>query len=356
LAENLAHTPLPEASVPKKVLITGISGFVGTHLTEYLLANFADHLIVHGIYNSESQPAQVSLPEPASAATLHYLNLEDTARLTDLLEELRPDYIFHLAARSFVGPAISDPGLTLNTNVNITLNLFEAVRIAGLARQVRILNAGSSDQYGFVQPGELPVKETTPFRPSNAYAVSKIAQEMLGYQYFRSYKLHIVNTRAFNHVGPRQSPELAVGAFARQIALAEAGRIEPVVQVGNLDASRDFTDVRDIVRGYWLALAPEIEGYPGCQPGEAYNICSGRSYVMKDMLERLIKMARCPLQVQFDATRMRPSDVPNVRGDYSKFNQATGWEPVYSLEQSLTDLLNSCREIVRKQPAASSQN
>ena len=355
MAENLAHAPLPESSVPKKVLITGISGFVGTHLTEYLLANFADHLTVHGVHNSETPPAQISLPGPASAARLHYLNLEDTARLTDLLEELRPDYIFHLAARSFVGPAITDPGLTLNTNVNITLNLFEAVRIAGLARQVRILNAGSSDQYGFVRPEDLPVKETTPFRPGNAYAVSKIAQEMLGYQYFRSYNLHIVNTRAFNHVGPRQSPELAVGAFARQIALAEAGRSAPVVQVGNLDASRDFTDVRDIVRGYWLALAPKIEGQPGCQPGEVYNICSGRSFVMKDMLGRLIKMAQCPLQIQFDSTRMRPSDVPNVRGDYSKFHQATGWEPAFSLEQSLADLLNSWREIVRQQSVVSGQ-
>lgn len=330
------------------MLITGISGFVGTHLTEYLLTNFADHLTVHGISHGDNQPSQTSLGEPASAAILHQLNLENTALLTDLLEDLRPDYIFHLAARSFVGPAITDPGLTLNTNINITLNLFEAVRIAGLVGQVKILNAGSSDQYGFLQPQDLPVKETTPFRPGNPYAVSKIAQEMLGYQYYRSYNLHIVNTRAFNHVGPGQSAELAVGAFARQIALAEAGRIEPVVQVGNLEASRDFTDVRDIVRGYWLALAPHIESHRGCQPGEAYNICSGRSYRMWDILDRLIALSRCPLQVQPDATRMRPSDIPSVRGDYSKFQQATGWEPTFQLEQSLADLLNSWRKVVLK--------
>jgi GDP-4-dehydro-6-deoxy-D-mannose reductase len=229
--------------------------------------------------------------------------------------------------------------------MNVTLNLFEAARVAGLAGQVRILNAGSSDQYGFLQPGDIPVRETTPFRPGNPYAVSKIAQEMLGYQYYRSYNLHIVSTRAFNHVGPRQSAELALGAFARQIALAEVGRIEPVVQVGNLEARRDFTDVRDIVRGYWLALFPEIAGYPGCQPGEAYNICSGRDLSMQEMLDRLLALAKIRLEVQPDLTRMRPSDVPNVRGDYSKFQQATGWEPTIPLEQSLADLLDSWRNI-----------
>ncbi len=338
-----------EDYIPPRVLITGISGFVGHHLTKFLLTITADRapLEIHGIYNSDDRAETTDLRE-FPGVRLHRLNLEDTVGLTALLENLRPDYIYHLAARSFVGPAISNPALTLTTNINLSLSLFEAVRATGLAAQTRILNAGSSDSYGFLRPEDIPVRETTAFRPGNPYAVSKIAQEMLGYQYFRSYGLQIVNTRAFNHVGPRQSAELAIGAFARQIALAEVGQIEPIVRVGNLEARRDFTDVRDIVRGYWLALARDIAGYPGCEPGEAYNICSGRDLSISEMLNRLLALARCPLQIQPDPTRMRPSDVPSVRGDFSKFQQATGWQPTIPLEQSLVDLLDSWREIVAK--------
>ncbi len=348
MAENRAAVPSLALIGYKKVLITGISGFVGQHLTDYLLANFSDCLVIHGISNATGSPESSKLATHPNL-TFHRLNLEDTAGLTDLLEEIRPDYIFHLAARSFVGLAITDPGLTLNTNINITLSLFEAARVAGLAGQTRILNIGSSDQYGFLQPQDVPVGETTAFRPGNPYAVSKIAQEMLGYQYFRSYNLEIINTRTFNHVGPGQSAELAIGAFARQIAQAEAGLSEPIVRVGNLAARRDFTDVRDIVRAYWLAISPEqVVGYSGCLPGEVYNICSGQDYSIGEMLERLIGLAHCPFQVQTDPARMRPSDIPILRGDYSKFHHATGWQPCIPIEQSLTDLLNYWRETVQQ--------
>lgn len=331
----------------QKVLITGITGFVGSHLTDYLLDNFGEGLQIHGASNS-AHHAHLSDPQKYSKVVFHHLSLEDTPALIELLNEVRPHYIFHLAALSHVGPSISNPAETLNTNLNISLSLFEAVRKAGLVEHTRILNVGSSDQYGFIEPDELPVRETNPFRPGNPYAVSKITQEMLGYQYFRSYRLHIVATRAFNHAGPRQSAELAIGAFARQIALAEARQIEPVIRVGNLEARRDFSDVRDIVRGYWLALAPHLPGYPGCQPGEAYNLCSGRDYGINEMLDRLLSLARVRLEVRSDPGRMRPSDMPCVRGDYTKFRQATGWEPIIPIEQSLSDLLNYWRqEVVR---------
>ena len=326
-----------------KVLITGLAGFVGSHLTEHLLNDLPDPPTVHGIVQPGHQPDSAFI-ERYPQIGLHRLELEDRAGLTALLKTLEPDFIFHLAARSFIGPSITNPGLTLNTNINISLNLFEAVRASNLTNRTRILNVGSSDQYGFLQPADLPVRETTAFRPGNPYAVSKIAQEMLGYQYFRSYGLHIVNTRAFNHLGPRQSAELAAGAFARQIAQAEAGQIEPLIRVGNLDARRDYLDVRDVVRGYWLALQPAGESGPGCLPGEAYNLCSGIDRSIREILEGLLRLARCELQIQTDPARLRPSDLPIVRGDYTKFHHATGWQPLIPLEQSLRDLLDWWRE------------
>ena len=172
--------------------------------------------------------------------------------------------------------------------------------------------------------------------------MSKIAQEMLGYQYFRSYKIRVFNTRAFNHLGPRLGDALAPGAFARQIAEAEAGIITPVLRVGNLDSQRDFTDVRDIVRAYWLAL-----NSPDCWPGEPYNLCSGQSHSIKSLLQKLLAYSSRELEIRQDESRMRPSDIPTVQGDSSKFRQATGWQPEISFDQSLLDLLNYWRERVK---------
>jgi GDP-4-dehydro-6-deoxy-D-mannose reductase len=325
----------------ERVLVTGSAGFVGSHLIDFILEQPGE-IEVHGLERSADNLNLAHL-QADPRLKLHQVDLNDRAAVTELLVEVRPDKIFHLAARSFVGPAIADPATTLNNNTNATLHLFEAVRAARLIEQAFILNVGSGDQYGFIQPDELPVRENNPFRPGNPYAVSKITQEMLGYQYFRSYGLKIVATRAFNHVGPRQSTQLAASAFAQQIALAEAGKVEPIIRVGNLEASRDYTDVRDVVRGYWLALATP------CEPGEVYNICSGQSRKMAAVLELLLEMAQGSLAVVFDPARARPSDVPVVYGDYSKFQQATGWRPEISLEQSLRDLLNYWREQVRSE-------
>jgi GDP-4-dehydro-6-deoxy-D-mannose reductase len=341
----LAVAITEEKTIPvshARVVITGIGGFVGSHLADFLLQSYPGKLTIHGICNSKNQTNLAHLagnPE----LILHHQNLEETAALTATLGEIDPAYIFHLAARSFPGASINTPVQTLNTNINITLSLFEAIRQAGLTGKVRLLNAGSGDTYGFIEPEDLPIKETTPFRPGNPYAVSKIAQEMLGYQYFRSYKIRIYNTRAFNHLGPRLSDALAPGAFARQIAEAEAGIIKPVLLVGNLDSQRDFTDVRDIVRAYWLAL-----NSPECLPGEPYNLCSGQSRSIKEMLDKLLAHSACQLEIKPDVNRLRPSDIPIVRGDASKFQQATGWQPRISFDQSLLDLLNYWRERMKE--------
>lgn len=337
-AELTEETAIPAEDA--RVVITGIGGFVGSHLADYLLANFPGRLIVHGICNSRSQANLAHLTNNPRVI-LHRQNLADTPTLTATLREIQPTYIFHLAAQSLPGASINTPAETLNTNINITLSLFEAIREAGLVEKVRLLNAGSGDTYGFIEPQDLPIKETTPFRPGNPYAVSKIAQEMLGYQYFRSYKIQIFNTRAFNHLGPRLGDALAPGAFARQIAEAEAGKIAPVLKVGNLDSQRDFTDVRDIVRAYWLAL-----NSPGCLPGEPYNLGSGQSHSIKDVLEKLLACSSTHFEITSDESRMRPSDIPTVRSDISKFHRATGWQPQISFDQSLLDLLNYWRDRV----------
>ncbi|MBU1877962.1 MAG: GDP-mannose 4,6-dehydratase, partial [Chloroflexi bacterium] len=195
---------------------------------------------------------------------------------------------------------------------------------------------GSSEEYGLVRPDEVPITEKQPLRPLSPYAVSKVTQDLLGYQYHRSYGLRIVRTRAFNHSGPRQLDALVIPAFARQIAEIEAGHREPVIWVGNLESRRDFTDVRDVVRAYWLALECGT-------PGQVYNICSGHTHTIQEILDILLSLATVPIEVHIDPQRMRPSDVPLVQGDFSRFHAATGWQPQIPLHQLLADVLADWR-------------
>lgn len=338
----MADLNSPELHAGKVALITGISGFAGSHLAEYLLTNVPG-LQLHGITQSGGLQ-NLSQVANHPDLTLHKLDLEEPAAVIKLLSEIQPDYIFHLAARSQPGLSVKNPALFINTNISVALNLFSAAQQTGLTEKCRILNIGSGDQYGFLTPQDIPVRETAPFRPGNPYAVSKIAQEMLGYQHFRSYGSQIINLRVFNHLGPRLSAELAAGTFARQIARAEAGQSEPVIRVGNLEAYRDFTDVRDIVRAYWLAVAANE---PGCVAGEVYNLCSGQAYKIATLLEKLVALAKLPVKIELDPARLRPSDVPLIRGDFSKFAASTGWQPQISLEKSLADLLDYWRAKVR---------
>lgn len=217
------------------------------------------------------------------------------------------------------------------------VHLLEALRAAGLDTRLHI--AGSSEEYGEVHDGEVPVKESNPLRPLSPYAVSKIAQDLLAFQYFKSYGMWIVRTRAFNHEGPRRGDVFVTSSFAKQIALAETGKGPPVLNVGNLEARRDFSDVRDVVRAYWLVLELGVAG-------EVYNIGSGKAWRIADVAEMLIDMAKVPIEIRHDPARMRPSDVPLLQADTTKFRAATGWEPQIPFETTLRDTLEFWRERV----------
>lgn len=248
----------------------------------------------------------------------------------------KPDYIFHLAAQSFVPMSWRAPTDTMETNLIGTIHLFEAVRKLKISPKIQF--AGSSEEYGFVYPDELPIKEENPLRPLSPYGVSKLAADKLSYQYCISYGLHIVVTRGFNHIGPRRGDVFVTSNFAKQIAEIEKGK-EPVIHVGNLEASRDFTDVRDMVRAYLLALEK-------CQPAEPYNICSGKTIRIKDVLDMLLSMTDKQIEIRQDPDRMRPSDVDVLQGDCSKFKKQTGWKQTIPFEKTLEDLLDYWRERV----------
>ncbi len=313
-----------------KVLITGISGFAGSHLAEYCLTKDAE---VFGTIRWRSRMENIDHIKDK----LHLLDcdIRDASSASSVLAETRPDYIFHLAAQSFVPTSWKAPAETLTTNIIGEVDIFEAVR--ELKLDTRIQLACSSEEYGMVYESEIPVKETNPLRPLSPYGVSKVAQDLLGYQYHQSYGMHIVRTRAFNHEGPRRGEVFVVSNFAKQIAMIEKGLSEPVIKVGNLESSRDFTDVRDIAKAYWLALEKG-------EPGDVYNIASGRAVKIRDMLNMLLEMSSVKVEIKKDASRMRPSDVPILLGDSTKFREKTGWQPEIPFEKTLEDTLNYWRE------------
>jgi GDP-4-dehydro-6-deoxy-D-mannose reductase len=265
--------------------------------------------------------------------------LLDLQALKELFAATRPDYVFHLAAQAFVPASWADPWSTLENNMRGQLNVLLAA--IALGTEPRVLVVGSADEYGIVGAGELPIKETNPLRPNSPYAVSKVAQDMLGYQYYASHKLPVVRVRPFNHIGPGQSPAFVASDFAKQIAEAETGLREPVMQVGNLDARRDFSDVRDIVRAYYLAIS---QG----EAGEVYNLGAERSYSIREVLKALLDLSTTPIKVEQDPTRLRPSDVPEIVSDCDKFRSLTGWQAEIPLEQSLSDILDWWRAQVRR--------
>lgn len=267
-------------------------------------------------------------------------DLRDRESVQRIIQEVRPDLVFHLAAQAHVPTSFADPAGTLVDNILFQLNVFHGIIDAELG--CPILISGSNEEYGHVEPGELPVRETNPLRPTSPYAVSKVAQDLLAYQYFLTHGLKCIRMRSFNHTGPRQKPHYVVPSLAKQVAEAEAGLIPPVVSVGNLDALRDFTDVRDVVRAYHLALLR-------CQPGEVYNLGSGRTVSIRQVLEFLLARSRVPLSVQVEEGRIRPWDNPEVVCDSSKFRDQTGWRPEIPLEQTLSDVLEYWRGVVASQ-------
>jgi GDP-4-dehydro-6-deoxy-D-mannose reductase len=231
------------------------------------------------------------------------------------------------------------PAETLTTNIISQVNLLEALR--GLKMSPRFLAVGSSEEYGLVLDDELPIRETNPLRPLSPYAVSKVTQDMMAYQYFKSYGLPIIRTRAFNHEGPRRGDVFVTSNFARQVAEIEAGLREPVVYVGDLTPRRDYSDVRDIVRGYWLLLERG-------EPGEVYNLCSGRSWSIQAVLDFVLNLSTVKgITIKTDPARLRPSDVMILEGDPGKVHKATGWKVEIPFEQTLTELLDYWRQRTR---------
>lgn len=316
-----------------RVLISGITGFVGSHLAAYLLGRGG--MEVHGTVRWRSNTEDIA--NIRDRLILYECDIRDATSVRSVIEKARPERMFHLAAQSYVYTSWHAPAEALTTNIIGELNFFESFREFKMNPFVQI--ACSSEEYGLVSKNDLPIKEDTLLHPLSPYAVSKVGQDLLGYQYHKSYGLNIIRTRAFNHTGPRRGDVFVCSNFAKQIALIEKGKQEPVVLVGNLKAKRDFTDVRDIVRAYWLALER-------CRPGEVYNICSGRAWEIEEVLNILLGLTDEKIKVKQDPDRMRPSDVPVLVGDSSKFRKATGWEPEIPFEKSLGDLLGYWRERV----------
>ena len=307
-----------------KVLVTGASGFVAGHVIDFVRAEAPDAEL-HGVLRHGT----IDAARGAHVAPIH-ADLEDAASTDAIFDRVEPDRIVHLAAQSSVHRSWENPQATLGVNVQGLLNILEALRKRRLSP--RVLVVGSAEEYGAVQAEKLPVVESHPLQPANPYAVSKVAQEFVARQYFLSHGIPVVCTRTFHHTGPGRGEVFAESSFARQIAEIEAGRQPPVLAVGNLDAVRDYTDVRDVVRAYWLLLEKG-------RAGEIYNVCSGRGVAIGDILQELVDVAAVQVEVRRDPDRMRPSDIPAIVGNPRKLHRATGWEAAIPLRRTLTDLL-----------------
>jgi len=272
-----------------------------------------------------------------SDVRLSVADITQPEAVRQVVAEVKPDLVIHLAAQSSVSASWKDPSGTLRVNAGGTIHLLEALRSEQLTP--RVVLVGSGEQYGMVRPEDNPIREECPFRPANPYAASKAAQDLYGYQYFVAYGLPILRARPFNHFGPRQTSTFVIANFARQIALIEAEKAEPVLSVGNLQARRDFLPVEDVVAAY-LAVAEQG------RPGEAYNIGSGQARSIRAMLDLLLTFARRSIQLREDPARLRPVDVPLLEADTSRLRADTNWRPAVQFESALQGTLNYWRTVV----------
>lgn len=318
----------------KRVLITGVTGFAGQYLAELLLKS--SQIELHGTYHSED--SRMRLGEIERKIILHQLDLTNFDAISELIKQVMPDEVYNLAAQTSPGESMKNPSETLVTNTLSQLNLFEALRKHNLT-DVRILAVSSAEVYGAIMPGDLPIDENTPFRPTTPYAVSKITQDYLALQYFLSHKMSIIRVRPFNHTGPRQQPKFVVPMFAKQIAEIEKGTQEPMMKVGNLKSRKDFSDVRDVVRAYSLIMEKG-------EPGEVYNIGFGASVSVQEILDQLLSFSDKDISVQVDQTLYRSIDTPEVVSDSTKLRELTGWQPEISLSKTLKDTLDYFRKVV----------
>lgn len=309
-----------------RILVTGACGFVGPHVVAAL------EQAGHEVWSTDRTDS--------TAQRYRTCDLLDTARVQDMLATLRPDAVIHLASASSVARSFAAPQETLQNNLVVACNLFEAMRTLP---QARVLTVGSAEQYGRIEPDELPLREEQPFRPASPYAVSKIAQEYLALQYQRTYGLDVVLARSFNHSGPGQSDAFFLPAVAKQVALAEAGASPAVVRLGNLEVQRDFLDVRDVARAYTLLLEHG-------ESGVAYNVCRGKAESLQDLVATFVQLSRLPLSLETDPARMRPADLPLLVGDCGRLRRQTGWEAQIPMDVTLTDILADWRRRVAGGP------
>jgi len=320
-----------------KVFITGITGFVGSHLAEYILENHSEAEVA-GLLRWRSPKENIR--SILNKINLYYGDLQDFPSLKKLLVEYRPDYIFHLAAQSYVDFSFIAPVETLGTNVIGTCNLLEAVKelkqADGYDPVIHICS--SSEVYGQVRKDEVPIRESNPLRPASPYAVSKVGEDMLAFQYWLSWGIKTIRTRMFTHTGPRRGEVFVVSNFAKQIASIEAGKQGTVIKVGNLDSVRTFSDVRDAVRAYWLLINK-------CEPGEVYNIGGVETMTIGQMLDKLLAMSSVKnIKVEVEPARLRPSDVTLQIPCVKKFQKITGWKPKIPFETTLKDTLEYWRQ------------
>ena len=313
-----------------KALITGISGFAGSHLAEFLIDKGYE---LFGTFYDKSTFS--NLNGFIDKIRLFECDIRNYNDLKQITKKVQPDEIYHLAAISFIPTAIENPKLTFDTNLYGTLNLYESVK--ELKISPKILFVGSADEYGLIKESDLPINEDCLLKPLNPYSISKASADFISYFYFKNYHLNIIRVRPFNHIGPRQSPEFVCSSFAKQMAEIEKGLKEPIIKVGNLETKRDFTDVRDMVRAYWLTIQKG-------ELGEVYNICSGKANSIEELLNRILALCEKNIRVKQDTKRLRTSDVPLLIGNFTKFAKKTGWEPEIPLKKTLKDIMNYWRE------------
>ena len=315
-----------------RILITGVAGFVGRHLFKTLCNQYPD-AVMHG--TTIDQPPQ----RGDDRLQYHVIDLKNYNAIHELLAQVQPDQIYHLAAQSSPRKSFVIPWETLENNIKGQLNIIQAC--IALSLQPRILVISSAEIYGPVQPDQLPINEDAPLRPTNPYGVSKVAQDMLGLQFYLSHKLPILRVRPFNHFGPGQSEGFVATDFAVQVARIEAGLQDSVIEVGNLSAERDFTDVRDVVRAYTQIMDKGTSG-------EVYNVASGKPYSIQYLLEVLLKYSTAAIRIEVSPARMMPIDVPIVCGDATRLSRLCGWQPIIPFETTLLDVLNDWRSRVRQ--------
>ncbi len=325
------------SSTFKRILITGIAGSGGSYLAEYIVNNFPE-VEVHGISRWHSTTTIDNLSTICDKVTVHEADLMDFGSVFTVLQEVQPDAIFHLAAYANVRTSFTTPNAVLNNNIIGTSNLFEAIRTVRFNPNIQLCS--TSEVYGQVDPKNVPITEECPLAPSSPYAVSKVAQDLLGYTYYLSYGMRVIRTRMFTYLNPRRT-DLFATSFAMQVARIEEG-LQSELLHGNLDSVRTLIDVRDAMGSYWIALEK-------CKPGEVYNIGGQKTIKVGAFLDLLKKCAITDIPSRVDRKLLRPADVTLQIPDVNKFQKETGWEPKYSFEDSVENLLEHCRKVVKKE-------